>query len=109
MRSDGRQADELRPVEIIRGFTESAAGSVLIRAGRTHVFCAASLAESVPGWRESSGAGWVTGEYEMLPGSTDPRRSRSRLKVDGRTREIERLIGRSLRISGPENDMTAGI
>jgi ribonuclease PH len=99
MRPDGRRTDQLRPVEIIRGFTQSAPGSVLIRTGRTHVFCTASLEESVPQWREPSGAGWVSGEYEMLPGSTGQRRPRSRTRVDGRTREIERLIGRSLRMA----------
>jgi ribonuclease PH len=99
MRADGRQPDQLRPVEIIRRFTQSAPGSVLIRTGRTHVFCTASLEEAVPTWREKSRAGWVTGEYEMLPGSTGQRRPRSRVRVDGRTREIERLIGRSLRMA----------
>ena len=99
MRADGRRPDELRPVEIIRGFTRSAPGSVLIRTGQTHVFCTASLEAAVPSWREKSGAGWVTAEYEMLPASTAQRRPRSRLRVDGRTREIERVIGRSLRMA----------
>jgi ribonuclease PH len=99
MRADGRGPDELRPVEIVRGFTRAAPGSVLIRTGRTHVFCTASLEATVPSWREKSGAGWVTAEYEMLPASTVQRRPRSRLRVDGRTREIERLIGRSLRMA----------
>ena len=99
MRHDGRKPDELRPVEIIRGFTSNAPGSVLIRAGQTHVFCTASIDEGVPTWREESGSGWVTAEYEMLPGSTTQRRKRSRLRVDGRTQEIQRLIGRSLRVA----------
>jgi ribonuclease PH len=92
-----RQPDQLRPVEIVRGFTELAPGSVLIRAGRTHVLCTASIDESVPEWRVASGAGWVTAEYDMLPGATPQRRARNRTKVDGRTQEIQRLIGRSLR------------
>src|SRR5262245_32615864 len=85
MRHDGRQPDQLRPIEIIRGFTKAAPGSVLIRAGNTHVFCTACIAEEVPEWREASGAGWVTAEYDMLPGSSADRRSRNRTKVDGRT------------------------
>ena len=99
MRHDGRQSDELRPIEIIRAFTSAAPGSVLIRAGGTHVFCTASIEEGVPSWREDSGFGWVTAEYEMLPGSTRQRRRRSRLRIDGRTQEIQRLIGRSLRVA----------
>jgi len=99
MRRDGRQADELRPVEIIRGFTRSAPGSVLIRAGGTHVFCTACIEEGVPTWREASRFGWVTAEYEMLPGSTEQRRKRSRAKLEGRTQEIQRLIGRALRVA----------
>ncbi len=95
MRSDGRAADELRPVELVRHFTRSAPGSVLIRWGNTHVFCTATLEEGVPAWREASGAGWVTAEYDMLPGSTTRRRARNR--ADGRTQEVQRLIGRSLR------------
>ena len=97
-RVDGRKADELRKVELVRGFTESAAGSVLIRVGRTHVLCTASIEEKVPLWREASGLGWVTAEYEMLPASTGQRRQRNREgRIDGRTQEIQRLIGRSLR------------
>ena len=76
MRHDQRQPDQLRPVEILRGFTVTAPGSVLIQTGRTHVFCTASIDEGVPAWRETSGQGWVTAEYDMLPGSTAPRRSR---------------------------------
>ncbi len=97
MRANGRRADELRPVQIQRGFTEAAPGSVLIRAGRTHVLCTASIEEGVPEWRAASGLGWVTAEYDMLPAATTQRRPRSRMKVDGRTQEIQRLIGRSLR------------
>ena len=97
MRRQNRSADELRPVEIMRGFTRAAPGSVLIRCGQTHVLCTASIDESVPQWREATGAGWVTAEYDMLPGSCAPRRPRNRGKVDGRAYEIQRLVGRSLR------------
>lgn len=96
-RSDGRKPDALRNVTIHRGFTKSAAGSVLIKAGETHVLCTASVEEGVPKWREESGLGWVTAEYDMLPASTGQRRARNRTKVDGRTQEIQRLIGRSMR------------
>jgi ribonuclease PH len=99
MRRDGRRPDELRPVEIVRGFTSSAPGSVLIRTGQTHVFCTACIEEGVPAWREASGLGWVTAEYEMLPGSTGQRHKRSRLRLDGRTQEIQRVIGRALRVA----------
>jgi ribonuclease PH len=98
MRHDGRRPDELRPLEIQRGFTQASAGSVLIRAGRTHVLCTASIEEGVPEWRQPSGRGWVTAEYDMLPGSTPQRRPRSRAKVDGRMQEIQRLVGRALRV-----------
>jgi len=96
-RGDGRRAGELRPVEIIRGYTRNAAGSVLIRAGNTHVLCTACWENKVPKWRAGSGSGWVTAEYDMLPGSTSQRRPRNRGRIDGRTQEIQRLIGRSLR------------
>ncbi|GMU34222.1 MAG: ribonuclease PH [Planctomycetia bacterium] len=96
-RADGRMPDVLRKVTVHRGFTKSAAGSVLIKAGDTHVLCTASIEESVPKWREAAGLGWVTAEYDMLPASTDSRRPRNRTKVDGRTQEIQRLIGRSMR------------
>ncbi len=97
-RVDGRRGDELRPVEIQRGFTTAPAGSVLIKAGDTHVLCTATVEESVPRWREESSLGWVTAEYEMLPSSTGDRRKRDRSgKIDGRTQEIQRLIGRSVR------------
>ena len=99
MRQNGRQPDEIRPITIERGFTRSAPGSVRIQAGRTTVLCTASVDEDVPPWkadRPDSG-GWLTAEYSMLPGSTSPRKRRERAKVDGRTNEIQRLIGRSLR------------
>ncbi len=96
-RHDGRNDDELRPVRFVRGFTGSSPGSVLIHLGRTRVLCTASIVAEVPPWRAESGAGWITAEYEMLPGSTGQRRPRSRTRPDGRTVEIQRLIGRSLR------------
>ncbi|MBI4718279.1 MAG: ribonuclease PH [Planctomycetes bacterium] len=96
-RTDGRRPGDLRPVEIIRGYTDSAPGSVLIRAGRTVVLCTACWERGVPAWKQAQGGGWVTAEYDMLPGSTGQRRPRNRSKVDGRTQEIQRLIGRSLR------------
>lgn len=97
-RVDGRKVSELRHIKIRRGFTQAPAGSVLIQAGNTHILCTATVEEGVPKWRESSGLGWVTAEYEMLPSSTGERRKRNRGgKIDGRTQEIQRLIGRSLR------------
>lgn len=97
-RPDGRTPDQLRPIKITRGFTKAPAGSVLIQTGDTHVLCTASIEEKVPEWRKELGLGWVTAEYEMLPASTDTRRQRNRAgKIDGRTQEIQRLIGRSLR------------
>ncbi len=98
-RLDGRAPDELRSVEIELGFTENPTGSALIRAGRTLVLCTATIEKSVPGWLRGSGRGWVTAEYSMLPGATDTRSEResSKGKVSGRTQEIQRLIGRSLR------------
>ncbi len=98
MRHDGReQANQLRKIDIQRGFTKNAAGSVLIACGKTVVLCTASVETKVPAWLEGKGKGWVTAEYNMLPGSTSPRKRRDRTKVDGRTTEIQRLIGRSLR------------
>ncbi len=97
MRHNDRQPNQLRPIEIIRGFTRNAPGAVLIRTGQTHVLCTASIDEKLPAWRAESGHGWVTAEYDMLPGATPQRRERNRLRVDGRTQEIQRLIGRSLR------------
>ena len=98
-RGDGRQLDQLRPVSVEPGFIDSAHGSVLFSIGRTRVVCTAMVEESVPGWMRGRGTGWVTSEYGMLPGSTSERKARdaSRGKVDGRTVEIQRLIGRSLR------------
>jgi ribonuclease PH len=95
----GRQPDELRPVTFTRDFTEFAAGSVLAAMGRTKVLCTASVDERVPAWLKGSGRGWVTGEYSMLPGSTAERvdREAARGRQSGRTQEIQRLIGRSLR------------
>lgn len=98
MRSDGRTDDnQLRPFQIQRGFTKNAPGSVLISCGKTVVLCTASVEAHVPPWLEGKGKGWVTAEYNMLPGSTSPRKRRDRSKVDGRTTEIQRLVGRSLR------------
>lgn len=93
-----RRANELRPVKIKRRFTRQSPGSVLYQAGRTTVLCTASVSEDVPPWLAGKGKGWITAEYNMLPHSTSPRKRREREgKVDGRTTEIQRLIGRSLR------------
>ncbi|HEX4142828.1 MAG TPA: ribonuclease PH [Pirellulales bacterium] len=97
LRHDNRADNQLRPLEIRRGFTRPAPGSVLIQAGRTTVLCTASVDSQVPPWLVGKGQGWVTAEYGMLPGSTRPRKRRDVGKVDGRTTEIQRLIGRSLR------------
>jgi len=97
LRSDGRRVDELRPIRIIRGYTRCSPGSVLIRTGNTIVLCTASVADEVPEWLAGKGRGWVTAEYDMLPGSTGRRRDRSRKRLDGRTTEIQRMIGRALR------------
>ena len=98
-RHDGRQHDELRPITVQRHFTGAVPGSVLIKAGRTTVLCTASVDEDLPPWmkKNPNPSGWVTAEYNMLPASTSPRKQRERNKVDGRTNEIQRLIGRSLR------------
>lgn len=98
-REERTSADGLRPLELQPGWAPQAEGSCLIHCGRTRVLCTASVEEGVPEWRESSGAGWVTAEYGMLPRSTHQRRSRERERVGGRTLEIQRLIGRSLRAS----------
>ena len=95
MRSD-RRPDELRPVKVTRGYTEMTPGSVLIEMGRTRVLCTVSLDADVPSWMRDSGSGWVTAEYSMLPGSSPERIRRSSIN-GGRTKEIQRLIGRSLR------------
>ncbi len=98
MRPDKRQANELRPIKVKRHYTRSAPGSVLIQAGRTTILCCAAVEPEVPGWMKGKGRGWLTAEYSMLPGSTSPRKRRERgANMDGRTTEIQRLIGRSLR------------
>jgi ribonuclease PH len=99
MRRDGRQPDDLRPLTFARDYTEMAAGSVLVSMGRTRVLCTASVDERVPPWMRGKGTGWVTAEYSMLPGSTPDRSDRevNKGKPSGRTQEIQRLIGRSLR------------
>ena len=99
MRASGRAPDELRPVTIEPGFVRTAPGSVLISAGGTRVICTATVASGVPRWLLGKGRGWLTAEYGMLPASTGERRPRdvSRGRPDGRTVEIQRLIGRSLR------------
>ena len=98
MRHDGRKKDDLRKITIKRKYTRVTPGSVLIAAGGTRVLCTASVEEDVPPWMAGKGKGWVTAEYNMLPGSTSPRKRRDRGgKIDGRTTEIQRLIGRSLR------------
>ena len=98
-RPDARAADELRPVTYDLGFQEWAAGSVLISMGRTRVLCSASVSEDAPRWLKGTGKGWVTGEYSMLPASTNERSPRevNKGRPGGRTQEIQRLIGRSLR------------
>ncbi|GGJ87833.1 ribonuclease PH [Streptomyces camponoticapitis] len=98
-RIDGRTPEQLRPVTIERGWSKHAEGSVLVSFGDTKVFCTASVTEGVPRWRKGSGEGWVTAEYSMLPRSTNTRGDREavRGKIGGRTHEISRLIGRSLR------------
>ena len=99
MRPSGRAPDEMRPVKFTRGFTKHAAGSVLVEFGDTKVLCTAAVEDSVPGFLRGRGSGWVTAEYGMLPGSTHTRNDReaARGKQNGRTVEIQRLIGRSLR------------
>ena len=98
-RPDGRTPDQLRDVRITRGWLDHAEGSVLVEFGATRVLCAASLTEGVPRWRKGSGQGWVTAEYAMLPRATNTRSDRESVKgrIGGRTHEISRLIGRSLR------------
>src|SRR5579883_385899 len=98
-RPSGRAADELRPVRFTRGFTQHAEGSVLVEFGDTRVLCTASVEEGVPPFLRGKGQGWVTAEYGMLPRATHTRspREAARGKQSGRTQEIQRLIGRSLR------------
>jgi len=99
LRKDGRTNDELRPVTIERGWSDQAEGSALISYGRTRVLCTASFTNGVPRWMSGKGKGWVTAEYSMLPRSTNDRMDRESVKgrIGGRTHEISRLIGRSLR------------
>ena len=99
LRADGRTPSQLRPVSITRGWSGTGEGSALIEFGNTRVLCVASFTEGVPRWKRDSGEGWVTGEYSMLPRATEQRSSRESVKgkVGGRTQEISRLIGRSLR------------
>lgn len=101
MRHDARLPGDLRPIQVRRHFTGAAPGSVLIQAGRTTVLCTASIDATLPPWKAAANpaeaVGWLTAEYSMLPGSTSPRKRREREKVDGRSTEIQRLIGRSLR------------
>jgi ribonuclease PH len=99
VRPDGRAIDELRTTSFVRDYTEAPLGSTLVTAGRTRVLCTASVEDRVPGWLRGGGKGWVTAEYSMLPGSTIERtpREAARGRQSGRTQEIQRLIGRSLR------------
>ena len=98
-RPDGRTDDQLRPITFERDYTDMAAGSVLVSFGRTRVLCTASIDDGVPRWMKNSGKGWVTAEYSMLPGASPERidREAAKGKQSGRTVEIQRLIGRSLR------------
>lgn len=97
MRMDGRRWDEVRSVRMTPGFVEYAEGSVLIEVGKTRVLCNATVEDSVPPWRQGTGAGWVTAEYALLPRSTHQRVRRETRGLGGRTQEIRRLVGRSLR------------
>jgi ribonuclease PH len=103
-RPDGRNWDQLRPVELQRAFTKTPAGSVLAKFGDTQLICTVSIEEGVPKFLKDSNQGWLTAEYRMMPASTIPRQQREFMKLSGRTQEIQRLIGRSLRAS---LDMTA--
>ncbi|MEA5570541.1 ribonuclease PH [Calothrix sp. UHCC 0171] len=96
-RPDGRQPLQLRPVSFEQNFTRYAPGSVLAKCGDTHVLCTVSLSQGVPRFLEGSGKGWLTAEYRMLPSATQQRSDRELMKLSGRTQEIQRLIGRSLR------------
>lgn len=99
LRADGREIDQLRPVTILTHWTDAPEGSVLIQCGNTRVMCTATFAQGVPRWRRDSGLGWVTAEYAMVPRATNQRTDREAVKgkIGGRTHEISRLIGRSLR------------
>ncbi len=96
-RAQGRAAGQMRPVKLTREVMKNALGSCLVEFGDTRVLCAATIEEGLPGWRRASRAGWVTAEYAMLPASTNRRTARERANRKGRSMEIERLIGRSLR------------
>lgn len=96
-RPDGRRVDQLRPIHFEREFTRFASGSVLTKCGETQVLCTVTVRSGVPRFLEGSGQGWLTAEYRMLPGATPQRQERELLKLSGRTQEIQRLIGRSLR------------
>lgn len=96
-RPDGRQPDQLRPVKFERNFTRFAAGSVLTHCGETQVLCTVTVQPGVPRFLQDTGQGWLTAEYRMLPGATPQRQQRELFKLSGRTQEIQRLIGRSLR------------
>jgi ribonuclease PH len=99
MRFNGRKNDQIRPIKITRGYTKFAEGSVLIEVGDTKVICTATVEDKVPPFLKGSGEGWITSEYNMLPSSTHTRKIRdiAKLKIDGRSMEIQRLIGRALR------------
>ena len=98
-RTDGRAEDELRPIRFELGYQRAPAGSVLVSCGNTRVICAASVVDAVPRWMTAEGkrGGWITAEYQMLPGATSPRGSREQGRPSGRSSEIQRLVGRSLR------------
>lgn len=96
-RLDGRAPDQLRPIEIVANVQKYAEGSVLIKCGNTHVLCSASIEAGVPAWLKGRGKGWLTAEYSLLPRATHTRTRRERNGASGRTQEIQRLIGRSLR------------
>lgn len=98
-RPDNRQPEDLRPISFEREFTRFALGSVLTKCGDTQVLCTVTVQEGVPKFLEGTGSGWLTAEYRMLPGATPQRQAREFLKLSGRTQEIQRLIGRSLRAS----------
>ena len=98
-RPDGRQPHELRPISFMREFTKFAPGSVLTKCGNTQVLCNVTIQPGVPKFLEGTGSGWITAEYRMLPAATPQRQAREFLKLSGRTQEIQRLIGRSLRAS----------
>jgi len=105
-RGDGRSANELRPIKIIRGFQKHPAGSVLIEWGDTKVLCSATVEERLPPWMNpNEGKGWITAEYMMLPASSDGRIQRKRALENGRTHEIQRLIGRAIRAAIPLQDL----